>query len=90
MSRDLIALYKWLDFIKLSSSFQLPPGDGLSEDDSPYLGKARFKRNEFATEGNIPNKKQQVRIPALFNVTQESTKYNSLEWSKLILLFFIK
>lgn len=41
--------------------------------ESPYIGKARYKRNTFAVEGYIPNKAQKLQVG---NLAQEEQPQN--------------
>uniref|UniRef100_A0A803STE6 Centriolin n=1 Tax=Anolis carolinensis TaxID=28377 RepID=A0A803STE6_ANOCA len=59
-----------LAFYKIDAKFEpldyLYPTEDVELDDvpgeSPYIGKARYKRNAFAVEGYIPNKAQKIQV----------------------------
>nr|XP_060613346.1 centriolin isoform X2 [Anolis sagrei ordinatus] len=65
-----------LAFYKIDAKFEplgyLYPSEDVELDDvpgeSPYIGKARYKRNAFAAEGYIPSKAQKMQMG---NVEQE-------------------
>nr|CAB3232457.1 centriolin [Phallusia mammillata] len=60
-----LALEQELAFIKLDAKFEplnMPMLGSGDEDDSPYLGKSRYKRNEMAVERNLASGAQQARM----------------------------
>ncbi|XP_048369350.1 centriolin isoform X2 [Sphaerodactylus townsendi] len=75
-----------LAFYKIDAKFE-PLGYFPVEDveigdipgESPYIGKARYKRNMFAVEGYIPNKAQKIQVGRLDREEQQKVQQLKLD-----------